>query len=126
MNERAEQVANEQLERTILDKIKFQWKSIRKAFSDMNQDKSGTIEADELKFYFNHWGLHLTDAQMDYIFKRFDYDGDGVISYKDFNRTVGNEIHPGETLYFRQDKPQMMKMSKCKHDKCWLPTQSGG
>ena len=31
----------------------------------------------------------------------FDVDRDGKISYSDFNKAVGSEIHPGETLYFR-------------------------
>ena len=43
---------NENLEKTIIDKIKFQWKTIRKAFIDLNKEKSGSIEKDELKFYF--------------------------------------------------------------------------
>ena len=60
------------------------------------------------------------------MFSKFDYDGDGKISYKDFHKTVGSEIHPGESLYFRQDKPHMMRVSKCKHDKCWQPTQGDG
>lgn len=52
---------NQQLEKTIIEKIKTQWKTIRKAFIDLNKEKSGSIEAEELKFYFQHWGLYLTD-----------------------------------------------------------------
>jgi Ca2+-binding EF-hand superfamily protein len=52
---------SENLEKTIIDKIKFQWKTIRKAFIDLNKEKTGNIEAQELKFYFHHWGLNLTD-----------------------------------------------------------------
>lgn len=36
---------NANLEKTILDKIKFQWKTIRKAFIDLNKEKSGFIVA---------------------------------------------------------------------------------
>jgi hypothetical protein len=39
---------NENLERTIIDKIKIQWKTIRKAFIDLNKEKSGSIEPEEL------------------------------------------------------------------------------
>ena len=35
------------------------------------------------------------------IFDKFDVDKDGKISYKDFHKSIGTEIHPGETLYFR-------------------------
>jgi hypothetical protein len=54
-------LVNEALEKTIIEKIKTQWKTIRKAFIDLNKEKSGFIEAAELKFYFQHWGLHLND-----------------------------------------------------------------
>ena len=50
-----------EIENTIIDKIKFQWKTIRKAFHDLNKEKSGHIEEKELRFYFQHWGLNLTD-----------------------------------------------------------------
>lgn len=43
----------------------------------------------------------------------FDVDGDGKISYNDFHKSVGPEIHPGETLYFRQDKPLIVQQKKC-------------
>lgn len=92
---------NENLEKTIIDKIKIQWKTIRKAFIDLNKEKSGAILPEELQFYFHHWGLYLTPDQFQYIFNKFDYDRDGKISYKDFHKTIGSEIHPGETLYFR-------------------------
>jgi Ca2+-binding EF-hand superfamily protein len=39
----------------------------------------------------------------------FDADGDGKISYSDFHKSIGSEIQPGETLYFRQDLPQVNK-----------------
>eukprot|EP00347_Sterkiella_histriomuscorum_P012608 403367915 len=117
---------NEGLEKTIIEKIKSQWKTIRKAFIDLNKEKTGFIEAQELRFYFKHWGLDLTDQQFQFIFNKFDCDKDGKISYKDFHKSVGSEIHPGETLYFRQDKPHMMRMNKCQHNKCWQPTQGYG
>lgn len=67
----------------------------------------------------HHWGLQLNKEQFQFIFNKFDYDQDGRISYKDFHKTIGSEIHPGESLYFRQDKPHMARINKCKHDRCW-------
>jgi Ca2+-binding EF-hand superfamily protein len=85
-----------------LEKIKFQWKTLRKAFMDLNVKKSGSIEPKELWFYFEHWGLGgITEAQFQQLFDKFDLDKDGKISYKDFQMTVGSEIHPAEGLYFR-------------------------
>ena len=45
----------------IFDKIRAQWKTIKKSFSDIAQDSNGTIEMDELRVYFNKWGIHISD-----------------------------------------------------------------
>jgi hypothetical protein len=47
------------LVKIVLEKIKFQWKTLKKAFSDLNQEKSGAIKPEELRHYLNHWGLFV-------------------------------------------------------------------
>ena len=89
------------LRKQVLDKIGNQWKTLRKAFMDMNMEKSGSIKPNELRFYLKHWGIMISDAEFAKLFAQFDADGDGYISYKDFVKTVGTEIHPSEGLYFR-------------------------
>ena len=37
------------IEQTVLDKIRLQWKTLKKAFTDLNQEKSGGIKPEELK-----------------------------------------------------------------------------
>ena len=66
------------LEQTVLQKIKFQWKTLKKAFSDLNQEKSGAIKPIELRHFLNNWGLFVTEEQFKKIFSHFDQDGDGV------------------------------------------------
>lgn len=39
------------IENKILEKIKFQWKTIRKAFQDMNVSKTGKITEEEFKYF---------------------------------------------------------------------------
>jgi len=95
----------QQLEYKILEKIKFQWKTLRKAFMDLNIEKTGKISKRELKFYLNFWGMDISEAEFTYIYNRFDLDGDGLISYKDFQLSIGSEMFPAEGLYFRQDVP---------------------
>ena len=50
---------------SIKEKISSQWKTIRKAFSDINKDidADGYISEKELKFYLNHWGYKLSDQE---------------------------------------------------------------
>ena len=45
------------LEYKILEKIKFQWKTMRKAFMDLNIEKTGKISKREFKFFLNFWGM---------------------------------------------------------------------
>jgi Ca2+-binding EF-hand superfamily protein len=56
-----------------------------------------------LRAYFNKWGIHITDETFQKIYDELDWDKDGRVSYSDFQKTIGKEIHPGESLYFRQD-----------------------
>ena len=111
--EASRQLMERTLEKTVIEKIKTQWKTIRKAFSDINKERDAAIAEDELRFYLTHWGLNLTEDQFKFIFNKFDVDQDGEINYLDFHKSVGHEIHPGESLYFRQDKPHMMRINKC-------------
>ena len=101
-----EELTSIDLLKTVIGKISSQWKTIRKAFSDINKDTtaSGFISQKELQFYFDHWGLKMTPEQFQEVYSFFDVDKDGKISYNDFHQSVGSEIHPGEGLYFRQDK----------------------
>jgi len=73
-----------QLEWKILEKIKFQWKTLRKAFMDLNIEKTGKISKREFKFYLNFWGMEVSEGEFDHVFSKFDLDKDGLISYKDF------------------------------------------
>jgi EF-hand domain pair len=66
-----------------------------------------------------HWGLSLTEEQFKDLFRRFDVDGDGRISYEDFMITAGSEINPMEYLYFRQDIDKAPRKTSCKHAHCW-------
>lgn len=94
------------IKQKILEKIQFQWKTLRKAFIDLNIEKSGKISKREFKYYLEHWGMdHLiSETDFERVFNDFDVDGDGLISYKDFQMSIGCHMFPEEGLYFRQDK----------------------
>lgn len=105
----------------LIKKIRQQWSTVNKAFKDFNEDNDPYIDKKELIFFLEHWGFPLQEAQADIVFKFFDKDGDGQISYSDFVQSIGFEIHPGETLYFRQEHETALhaKDSACEQAECW-------
>lgn len=56
-----DQIDNMDIEGAVLQKIRYQWKTLKKAFIDLNQEKTGAIRPQELRMYLNHWGLYLND-----------------------------------------------------------------
>lgn len=48
---------NADLERKVMEKMKYQWKKIRKAFCVLNIDKTGAITKSDLSLYLSSWGL---------------------------------------------------------------------
>ncbi|CDW74423.1 ef-hand calcium-binding domain-containing protein 6 [Stylonychia lemnae] len=109
------------VEKTVIDKIRFQWKTLKKAFIDLNKEKTGSIMPMELKNYLKHWGIYLNEEQFKLLFDKFDSDKDGKITYEDFQNTVGNEINPPEHLYFRQDMRRIPRPVACKNEDCLQP-----
>ena len=64
---------NEELKNLIIDKMRVQWKTISKAFKDMNKDiHSDGISDNELRFYLDHWGLKMSDEKFKQIYSKFD------------------------------------------------------
>lgn len=107
-------IMNSNLMKRILDKISTQWKTLKKAFSDLNQGKNGWISREDLNKYLVNWGFNTTEEQFQEFYEFLDFDKDGHITYDDFKKSVGSVISPVEFLYFRQDNPPH-KLVTCKH-----------
>jgi Ca2+-binding EF-hand superfamily protein len=52
---------DDQLLDKLINKIRQQWNTVRKAFSDFNEDNDPYIDKDELVFFLEHWGFPLTE-----------------------------------------------------------------
>ena len=91
---------------------------------DLNTEKTGKISKKEFRNILNFWGFTISEEVFDKIFCKFDLDGDGKISYKDFQLSIGMEMFPSEGIYFRLDKPQQCKINCCQHEECWQPTKN--
>ena len=57
------------------------------------------------------------------MFNYFDKDKDGKISYHDFVTSIGFDIHPSESFYFRLEDPyaKCQKDRTCDEPGCWAP-----
>ena len=75
---------NENLIEKIMEKISFQWKTMRDAFIALDHSRTGSIIKKDLWFYLAHWGVQPTEEKFNELFNHFDYDKDGKISYNDF------------------------------------------
>ena len=51
---------------------------------DLNREKTGKISQKEFRDILNFWGFTISDEIFEKVFFKFDLDGDGKISYKDF------------------------------------------
>lgn len=69
--------------KTVLEKFSLQWKSIKKAFTDLNKGKTGAINPKEIRSYLNMWGLPISEEQFKEVYDFIDHDKDGKITYED-------------------------------------------
>ena len=86
----------------------------------MDISHNGAINEDDFKFYLTHWGISTSKEKFDEVFNYFDHDGDGKISYKDFQATIGKVMQPDKGAYWRRDMPRPTRIKSCKNDHCWL------
>ena len=86
-----------------MEKFEIQWKTLQSAFKNLNLGKSGKIQRWEMKYFCDHWGFVMSDAQFAKIFQTFDVDNDGEISYQEFQKVFGAILNPPEGFYFRRE-----------------------
>ena len=65
---------------------------VSKLFRGIDGDNDGKLDKEELKkIYFNHYGKHLTDKELNQIYNKIDIDGSGKIDYSEFVVASMNE-----------------------------------
>ena len=67
-------------------------KDLEKIFRSMDKDGNGTLDREEvLKGYEEHFGVQITEEQVDAMFKAVDLDGNNCIDYTEFVMATMNE-----------------------------------
>ncbi|GMI05839.1 hypothetical protein TrRE_jg7355 [Triparma retinervis] len=81
----------------LCEKIYEKFPSIRNAFMSLDTDRGGTIGKRELKNILDDCCYTVPDDTFEAIYKLFDTDGDGDVSYKEFMDQVKEIVEPGDT-----------------------------
>ena len=67
-------------------------KDLEKIFRSMDKDGNGTLDREEvLQGYEEHFGVQITEEQVDAMFKAVDLDGNNCIYYTEFVMATMNE-----------------------------------
>lgn len=67
-------------------------KDLEKIFKLMDKDGNGTLDKQEVMLgYEEHFGIQMTDEQVDAMFTAVDIDGNGAIDYTEFVMATMNE-----------------------------------
>jgi len=67
-------------------------RELEKVFKAMDKDGSGTLDREEVfQGYEEHFGVAITEEQVDAMFKAVDIDGNGSIDYTEFVMATMNE-----------------------------------
>jgi hypothetical protein len=66
-------------------------KELNEAFSILDEDNSGRIDAEEFKYVMRHLGQGFTDKEIDAMIKAADTDGDGSIDKREFITVMKNQ-----------------------------------
>ena len=65
---------------------------VSKLFRGIDGDNDGKLDKEELKkIYFQHYGKHLSEMELDQIYNKIDIDGSGKIDYSEFVVASMNE-----------------------------------
>ena len=92
------------------EKIAFRFKSVRDSFTFYNTEKDGTISEREFRDMLVCIGLDMTEDEYRKLYRHFDRDCDGVISYSEWNNVVGGLIYPlSDISLSRPESPNRIK-----------------
>jgi len=106
------------LKEKFIEKMFSQFKTVKKAFTEMNKERTPEIGYDIFKENIMNWGFDVPEHMIEGLYRWLDHDKDGKISFEDLRQTAGKETNPMEQLFFRQDVKRGQVIT-CKYEKCW-------
>ena len=87
-------ISNQNLRTRFIDKMHHQFKTLKKAFVEMNKSKTGFILYDEFLDLTRAWGFDASEILIRDLFDWLDTDHDCRISFEDLRSTAGLDLAP--------------------------------
>ena len=106
------------LKELFIRKVTLQYKTLKKAFYELDRYKQGHVTFDKFQEILTSWGFEAKESQQKSLFNWLDYDKDQKISFLDLRSSIGLEILPMESFFFRQDVKHGKKAT-CIYEDCW-------
>ena len=65
---------------------------VQQAFRMFDDDRSGIVSSTEFRLALAALGFEMTDAEFSKLVEKYDKNGDGTLSYVEFNRNIGKVL----------------------------------
>jgi len=99
-------------------KMRAQWSQVRDAFLKLDRDRSGTLNKEELwHCLHNIFHMPLSVPEFNRLFRYFDDDDSGEVSYEEFNTKIAGLFHvkeEGGVGYSLQERGTRREFGRCR------------
>ena len=92
---------SQNLKQMFLQKVRLQYKTLKKAFTELDRKKQGFITLDNFEEIIESWGFQARSDHIEKLFAWLDVNKDQRICFLDLKASLGLEILPQETFFFR-------------------------
>jgi len=73
-----------QVARELRNRVKQGWKNVSDAFLDIDKDRNGQIDKEEMREVLQQWIPDLTNQKLDDLWNKLDTDDNGTLCYAEF------------------------------------------
>lgn len=93
------------------EKAEFKYRTIRNAFVAVDTNGDGKLDIDEVRAFFQHFGLPEDVAL--HFFTLMDRDGSGDVDWKEFMSVFGPMFRPQESFTLPANRSNCRTWKRC-------------
>jgi len=90
------------LSRNLRSKGTYGFANLKNAFRQLDTNKSGKLEPQELREGFRRSGIMLTDEELNTVVQNFDANGNGALEFEEFMHAMNSLTSPQRIAMIRQ------------------------